>query len=183
MGESPEIIKTLNDFGCAETLEAADAAQARLMSELEVEHHRVLQESLVSACRNASSDAGFPVVETRTGPAGVVRVLAHDKAGRGLVTEIKASMHEELGLETEVLGVSDGTCHEILDRFDQALRKQGVHGSAPRRESMGTVCHLAAAREFVNQQVRPSSTKAAKQKAKDALRRRKRIGQNSHVVR
>jgi hypothetical protein len=54
------------------------------------------------------------------------------------------------------VGLHDGSCNEILDRFDAALAAEGVRAGAPRRSFTGGVCELAAAREFVRRLPRPA---------------------------
>ena len=82
-----------------------------------------------------------------------MRVIATDPAGRTLVTEIVNSRDGEPGLETEVVGVTDGSCNPILDAFDKALEAEGVHSAPPTRKFTGGVCELAAAREFVRKKI------------------------------
>jgi hypothetical protein len=81
-------------------------------------------------------------------------------------------------MATEVVGISDGSCHAILDGFDRALEAQGVRAGPPRRKYTGGVCQLAAAQEFVRRKVRKSSPPPAQQVQpgeEQAVRRAQRL--------
>jgi hypothetical protein len=52
------------------------------------------------------------------------------------------------------MGVTDGSCNEILDAFDRALEEAGVRAAPPKRKYTGGVCELAAARDYVLRKVR-----------------------------
>jgi hypothetical protein len=142
----------------ASTPKAARQAKSEVMATLETEHHRLFTQRLVGACTRASEKAGFPNVETETRPGGVVRVVATNEAGHALVSEVDASPDEEPSLATEVVGVRDGSCTEMLDAFDEALEEEGVRASTPRRTFTGGVCQLAAAKEFVQCKLRAGAS-------------------------
>lgn len=134
--------------------DAALSAGQQLVATLEQRHHTVFVQALTLACTNASLKVGFDSIETQTGPTGAVRVIACDPSGRSLVTEISAHPHRDPRIETEVVGVSDGSCHALLDAFDHALEEEGVRSEAPKRRFTGGVCELQAAREFVRKKVK-----------------------------
>jgi hypothetical protein len=142
----------------ASTPKAARQAKSEVMATLETEHHRLFTQRLVGACTRASEKAGFPNVETETRPGGVVRVMATNEAGHALVSEVDTSPDEEPSLATEVVGVRDGSCTEMLDAFDEALEEEGVRASTPRRTFTGGVCQLAAAKEFVQRKLRAGAS-------------------------
>jgi len=145
----------------ASTPKAARQAKSEVMATLETEHHRLFTQRLVGACTRASEKAGFPNVETETRPDGVVRVVATNEAGHALVSEVDASPDEEPSLATEVVGVRDGSCTEMLDAFDEALEEEGVRADTPRRTFTGGVCQLAAAKEFVQRKLRAGASAKA----------------------
>lgn len=158
----------------ARTLGQVRQAEALLTAALESQHQAAFVSALKQACENACREIGFNAIEATSVPGRVVRVIATDPAGRTLVTEIEGNAEMEPRMATEVVGVSDDSCHGILDRFDRALEAQGVRGSAVRRKFTGGVCQLAAAREFVRRKVRKSSLPPAQRaqlEEKQALRR------------
>jgi len=139
----------------ARTLAQVSRAERLVAAALECEHQVVFVSALTRACENACRQIGFGAVEIV--PGKTVRVLATDPNGRTLVTEIEGSAEGEPRMATEVVGISDGSCHAILDAFDRALEAQGVRAGSPQRQLTGGVCQLAAAREFVRRKVRKSS--------------------------
>lgn len=147
------------------SLDEAQQAQQALFDSLTSSHRSLFKESLGDACRTAAVEIGFSQVEfDRTRP-GELRVVATDSAGRSLVTEISALPNGQAGLATEVVGVRDGSCGQILDRFDSTLERLGVHAGPPQRKSTGGVCELAAARDLL------------RKKALGSVRRAQRLNQ------
>ena len=159
----------------AATVGQARSARDALLEAAEAEHHSTFTNRLVTACSRASVATGFETIETHALPDGTVRVVATNEAGLALVTEIHNAPNREPSLATEVLGMYDGTCHEILDQFDAALEAEGVRSAKPHRRFTGGVCELAAAREFVRRKLRPSEKTQATSSARQRARRR-RIG-------
>ena len=170
------LANALGALAQAESLTAFDQRKKRLASILETEHQVVLREALATACANASLRLGFSNIETTSDPDGLVRVVASDRAGRSLVTEIRTPRDTEPSIDTEVVGVTDGSCHPILDRFDRALEHEGVRSAAPRHRSTGGVCQLAAAKEFVQKELRRNRSKQDEEKRRrlELARRRAR---------
>lgn len=144
----------LNELRSAASLADIQHAEQAIRQQLEIGHHQVLLQSLTLACSNAALKSGFGSIQTMDGPAGSVRIVASDSAGRALVTEISGDPAHDISLETEVVGVSDGSCTALLDAFDAALEAEGVRTSPPQRKYTGGVCELAAARDFVRSKVR-----------------------------
>lgn len=131
----------------AGSLEEARAAGHELMESVEAAHQRIVVEALTAACASAAKKSGFGAIEVQK-TADNVRVVARDVHGRALVSEIAVSRDRDPSLETEVVGVTDGSCGRILDSFDAALAEH-VRASVPVRKLTGGVCELASAKEFL----------------------------------
>jgi hypothetical protein len=134
------------------------AALASFTRQLESEHQPLVTQSLSLACQQASLKVGFASIQTSTAADGTLRVIATDDRGRTLVTEIGTAIDRETTIATEVIGMSDSSCGQILDEFHQALAEAGVQSSPPERKSTGGVCELEAAKEFIRRQ--PVKSKA-----------------------
>lgn len=147
--------------------EVAKASQ-RLMEVVQNGHQQVMAHALATACQHASVQCGFARVETQPGIDGSIRVIANDEAGRALITEIRIDQEREPSMETEVVGVTDGSCVGIMDHFDRTLEEQGVRTGTPDRKWTGGVCELSAAKELLKK-IRPG----AKAKQDDRRRTRK----------
>jgi len=172
----------------ARDVPAVRRAEEAVLRVAQTAHLRVLGEVLAIACGEASIEAGYPTVQIEeiardAGP--LCRVVATDAAGRALVTEIDpGDARRPARIETEVVGVTDGRCLEVLDRFDRALEARGVEGDeAPERRWTGGVGALSLARAFVRRPVgavvaepratAPSRTRRARRpapKLRDRLR-------------
>jgi len=113
----------------AASLSAVQQADDALLKTIESEHQRLFVRALSLACSNAAVKVGFKTIQMASGPLGEMRVIASDPAGRTLVTEIHSVPERDTGMVTEVVGVADGSCNEILDAFDKALEEEGVRAS------------------------------------------------------
>ncbi len=134
----------------ARDVAAVEEARRRLLRAVERDHLQAFVAQLSEAAAAASRDAGFESIEVRPGAdATSNRIIATDPAGRSLVSEVAPDESGEVNLATEAVGITDGTCHTALDRFDAALERRGVRSGPPRRVTTGGVCELAFAREFL----------------------------------
>jgi len=168
----------------ATTISQVQQAKEKLLKAMEHSHQQLFVQAVTLACTKASLKVGFSSVETMPSVVeNTVRVVATDSAGRALVTEINADPRHEPSIETEVVGVSDGSCNQILDAFDLALEEAGVRSRPPSRKFTGGVCELAAARDFVRRKVRRSAGAQQNLQTPDAsaTRRRQRFNQPSRI--
>ncbi len=134
----------------ATSLESAKVALGNFIEQLEVNHHQVIVDNLVIASQNAALKVGFkPLASSATVVNGTVRLIASDDTGRSLVTEIATNPDSPVQMATEIIGSSDRTCEEILDKFETALKEEGVTYAPPERKFTGGICELEAAKEFV----------------------------------
>ena len=134
------------------TIEEVRSAASGISEFLETGNQKVLAEAIRMACERASNRIGFTRFEAIPVPVSStqVRFAATDALGRTLVTEISAPLDGDVRVDTEVLGVSDDSCHKLLEEFHEALRREGVDiAGPPTRESTGGICTSAAAREFL----------------------------------
>ncbi|MBN1827754.1 MAG: hypothetical protein JW884_01245 [Deltaproteobacteria bacterium] len=145
---SPKVTKTMEALCTAKNLSDAKIAQNALFKELESGHRKVFVKSLSLVCANAAIKAGFPTVRENIAN-GMTRIVATDRLGRALVTEIESEDHQEPNIITEVVGISDGSCRKIIDTFDQYLEEHGVKSAPPKRKFTGGVCDTAAALEYI----------------------------------
>lgn len=98
-------------------------------------HQQLFRQSLSEAVARACRSLGCTVEVAGS------QLTAQDPGGRGLAVEIS----DEGTVKAEVLGVADGSCHELVDRFLRALETEGVQvakvddrrwtGGAPQTEA------------------------------------------------
>lgn len=127
-------------------------------------HHRLVTSGVQTAVRNAAVKTGFKTIEALNSPLGgnIIRLAATDSLGRSIVTEIDARPEHDLKIEAEVVGVTDNTCHQILDEFYAALKEEGIEmSSPPRRKPTGGICELAATKAFLAKTLKPRRPRAA----------------------
>jgi len=168
----------LNALLQASTADAVILAKATLLAAVDAGHHGLFVDGVVLACRRASLQVGFGSVLVAAGDgADPVRVIATDPAGRALVSEVRTDAKGEVSIDTEVVGISDGSCEGILDAFDQSLEAQGVRASDRARKPTGGACELKSSREFLRHKVqRKAATQTAPVAGGDAaLRRRQQL--------
>jgi hypothetical protein len=130
----------------AANIQQLQFAQQEFSRVLEVANQQVLTESLVAACSRASVKVGFDRVEVTVRNDGKTAVVATNFSGQSLNTEIDTA--DRVNIATEVDGFTDGSCDQILDRFEQALDEEGViRDGTPKRKFTGGVPELDITKE------------------------------------
>jgi hypothetical protein len=177
------IRQKLQALQMATTQAEAENAQKSLMKELEADHQRIFVKSLALACAKASVKAGFESVETQVPSNGLVRIIASDSYGRALVTEINATASQNPRIVTEVIGINDGSCKQIMDTFDRSLEELGVKSSLPKRKFTGGVCETVAVLEFIRRNVTRAQTPHIREKHTNysGARRIQTLNQRNYV--
>jgi hypothetical protein len=178
----------------ARDVAAVERARSTLLDVIEQDHLRGFVHQLTHVAADASREVGFDTIEIRpSGDGTAARIIATDPGGRTLVSEVARDHAGEINLATEVLGVSDGSCHATLDRFDAAVERRGVRSGPPQRVTTGGVCELAFAREELVTILRRRPRRAGQPAARsttarpssddaDRLSRRRAQGQRTDPV-
>lgn len=130
----------------ATSVAVAEQARGVLIERLHTSHLSAIITAATAACSDSSQALGFDRVTVEARGDGQRRAVATDDAGRVLVSEITV-VGREVQVETEVVGVRDGSCHGLLDQFDAHLEARGVVGDRSRRTT-GGFCQLAAAKSL-----------------------------------
>jgi hypothetical protein len=81
------------------------------------EHQQVFRRTLTDAISRACRKLEFGTIQ----PAGN-QLVAEDRNGRAIAVQIG----EDGKVRAEILGIADGSCHTVLDRFLRALSDEGV---------------------------------------------------------
>lgn len=154
-------------------------AEQRLLETLATGHRQVFADTLALACQRAAVRMGFAQVEVVRLPKEI-RVIAEDKQGRCLVSEIHSEAGSDPAVATEVVGVLDGSCQKVLDDFDRSLEEEGVQAAPPNRKFTGGVCELTAAREIARNRWRPLSKPRTEPHCtqEDGIDRARRLNKN-----
>lgn len=176
-----ELKTSLKAIDQAKSLVELKTAHQTAVATVESGHQQIFMTALIEAGKNATLKTGFQKLESLPSPLpSVARFAATDALGRTLITEITAPVGGDARVETEVVGVSDGSCNRILDDFDNALEAEGVRSQPAERKFTGGVCELAAVRDFLTRKVAPKSVGTAKEKdfaPASNTKRRQRLNQ------
>jgi hypothetical protein len=123
----PQEARLVTELATAATLAVGDTRrlqevlQARPIEQwariVRQEHQQVFRQTLTDAVSRACRKLEFGSIQ----PAGD-QLVAEDRNGRALAVHIG----EDGNIRTEVLGIADGSCHAVLDRFLRALADEGV---------------------------------------------------------
>ena len=158
----------------AVTLAEVETRSRDLVDSVEVGSQQVFADAVRSACQRATQKIGFSKIEIISSPlrSDIVRFAATDDEGRTLVTEIDAPLNRDVKIDTEVLGVADNSCHQILEKFHTALQEEGIIiGQPPKREATGGICTLAAAKDFLAKKVKSKVAHVSSQAPTQALQK------------
>jgi hypothetical protein len=151
---------------------ALAAASTNLGRVVRREHRRVTERALTLVCQRAGEEVGFRPLTSAVATDGTLRLLSVDQHGRAMVSEIKHGENGMPSVETEIVGLGDGTCHKLMDRFDEAMAGHGVRSDALKRQDTGGVCRLASSRAISGRAAAARQTASARRAAR--LRRQDR---------
>lgn len=138
-----------------------------LMNCLEVSHSKVFTSTLARACAKASLTVGFNEVEVKE-VLGKLEVIATNSIGQRLVSEIGVDPKTSVvNLNTETIGITDGSCSVIMSRFNDELKRMGIKIGNEETKFTGGACQMSYAK-MIDQQ-----DKEQKRKKKELERLRK----------
>ena len=143
----------------ANTAVEATLAANRLVQTVTVGHQAAVMQAAAFACSRASVDVGFTTIQSEVGVTGELRVIGTNDMGQVIVSEVKQDADGEVSIESEMIGVTDGSCHAAMSHFDAAVERHGLYADKPNRKFTGGVCETAFARAFVKRP-RPDKTEA-----------------------
>ena len=114
-------LASVASLAVGDTRRLQEALQARPIEQwagiIRQEHQQVFRRTLTDAISRACRKLEFGSVQ----PAGD-QLVAEDRNGRALAVQIR----DDGAMRAEVLGVADGSCQAVLDRFLKALADEGV---------------------------------------------------------
>jgi len=152
----------VQDLARAQSLDEAQRLQHDVLETLEQGHRSIFVENLAFSTAQAARRIGFDEhVRVLEVPSGDVRIEATNAKGQTIVSEVRDDGDGDPSLASEVVNVWDESCHQIMDRFDDALAKEGVRvrGDVTRQKTRGRYA-LEAAREFMARDMKPTSCRA-----------------------
>ncbi len=110
----------------AGNMKALNNEMKTVMQILEVEHTKVFVNNLAKACANASFNVGFKDIEFKK-VQGKLEVIATNGIGQHLNSEIGLDAKtNNVNVNTETIGVADGSCTRIISNFNDELKKMGI---------------------------------------------------------
>ena len=182
-----ELEQSVMKLDRAKTLTEFISTHTDMLANLEDGHQKIFSTALLEAGKRAALKIGFGKIETLRSPVSTtIRFAATDALGRSLVTEISAPKDRDVRIETEVVGVIDGSCHSILDDFDKALEVEGVRSQPAKRKVTGGVCETAAVRAFVGKEIAPTAAANVTNKpaslSLDAVKRVRRLNKKPLAI-
>jgi hypothetical protein len=118
-----------------------------LMNDVERQHTQVYSREVAAVIAEASREIGFANVQIEYNNASP-EILAQDAKGRALRSEIHIDHKSKvLSLVSETIGISDGSCRDVMEAFSKALAEHGVKSSATDRKWTGGQCWLPRSRD------------------------------------
>jgi len=114
-------LASVASLAVGETRRLQEVLQARPIEQwagiIRQEHQQAFRKTLTEAVSRACRKLEFGTIQQ----AGD-QLVAEDRNGRALAVHVG----EDGTLRAEVLGIADGSCHTVLDRFLRALADEGV---------------------------------------------------------
>ncbi|HPR64229.1 MAG TPA: hypothetical protein PK014_08400 [Thermoanaerobaculia bacterium] len=143
------------------TLDDLINSRETLVSTMAESHTSLVRERMVESIEQASKAVGFPSVHIIQQNKGRVVIAAENASGQTMIHNVITGKTEQPRIESEVLGVHDNSCTEILNQFNEELNRQGVNLHRPdNRKSKGSVPVLQESKEYIAQKNKRSRRRA-----------------------
>ena len=167
----------------ANSFDELEKTRKNLSDTIEDNHQQLFSGALLKACQTASVKIGFAKLESLPSAlSSAVRFAATDNQGRTLITEINAPKNRQVKVQTETVGIMDGSCQDILDAFQKALEAEGVKSQPTTRKFTGGVCEMSAVKDFINQKLIPKPiNKAIRPASVKDTKRSQRLNQKTQT--
>jgi len=140
----------------ATTLDAANAAQQHLLSELSSAHGQMHATAILTATERAFMRVGFSAIQQSPTIGSPNRLEAMAGDGRVVVAEVAP----DGTTTTEILGGCGAEQEALHDRIEAALEAEGIRASNRSRKPTGGVASTQTAREFLRRKVSAKNTAA-----------------------
>jgi len=176
--DASSVAETLGQLAEAESVTEARKLREETLSEANQSHRQAFVGGVADAVQEASMTVGFGNVQVSEGPTGDTRVVAENEKGQAIVTEIHDDGDGDPSLASEVVGVFDGSCHEIMEEFEAALAENGIRASSAATWETQGRCKLNAARDYAAEKY-GASKEPATDDSGDSLNRKQRQRQQS----
>jgi hypothetical protein len=126
------------------------ASSVRHLRQAVVEQNdSIFAAGIARTCEAAMRKIGLGQITAGLSSSGTLRVVGSDDSGRTLVSEITMKPGCLPTLETETVNVLDGSCTEIVDRFDRAVEELGLRSGDPKRRVTGGLCQTAGGKALI----------------------------------
>jgi len=117
-----------------------------LMNHLEVSHTKAFSSALAKACVKASLAVGFKQVEVKD-VLGKLEIIATNSIGQRLISEIAVDARTNaVNVNTETIGMTDGSCSVIMNQFNNELKRMGIKIGTEETKFTGGVCQMSYAK-------------------------------------
>lgn len=177
--DAGSVAETLGQLAEAKSVTEARELREETLSEANQSHRQAFVGGVADAVQEASMTVGFSNVEVSEGPTGDTRVVAENEKGQAIVTEIHDDGDGDPSMASEVVGVFDGSCHEIMEEFEAALAENGIRArGAATYEAQGR-CETDAAQDYAKEKYGISEETATDSSGDNSPNRKQRQLQQS----
>jgi hypothetical protein len=158
------VMRAVNELMTATTVEQTKDKLASTFAVIKNEHTKVFTNTLSSAVQLASSKVGFANVKSEIVSPSLTRIVATNPQGYNLISEIHTDEKSKIDIQSELEGITDGSCKKIMDDFNKELETLGIVAERKDRKPTGGIAQMpytkklqkqrnSTKREFVNETV------------------------------
>jgi len=160
------VVSAIQELITATTLEQTTVKVKSAFAEIKKEHTRVFVSRVGAVIQMASSKVGFSKQKVEILSPNLTRVVATNSKGHNLISEIHTNAEKKVDIQSELEGITDGSCKKIMDEFNKELESLGLSADRKERKPTGGIAQMPYAktlqkqrsggsikREFKNEQV------------------------------
>jgi len=112
------------------------------------QHAIVFTGAVSAAVRTAGIKTGFEQVRSEIVNPGLTRIVATNSKGINLISEIHTDRNHKVDIVSELEGITDGSCRQIMEQFNQNLADLGIIAERKDRKPTGGNCIMEYAKNL-----------------------------------
>lgn len=150
----PEIITAkFQGLTSATTVEGAKEAAKAVFAEIHRQHTGEFVRGLTEAITGSAVAIGFSNAKIQSAP-NMMRIVANNPVNQYLICEIEVG--KTVDVQSELVGITDGSCSKLMQQFEAELSKRGVTASEKEQKPTHGVPQMPYAQRLIKAKKTPS---------------------------
>lgn len=116
----------------ATSVQVAQQEIKTAFQEIKAQHTQSFVSHLTQAVKESAAAVGFSEIRVQNPQETMIRVIATNPTGQNLIAEIQTDRQTDI--RTELIGYTDGSCHQVMRSFDNEMSARGISTQQKRQK-------------------------------------------------